>query len=225
MHTAKKTSLTWAGTSGRFSEPEITALGHHKATGVRKTVAAYNLSQLSVPVQKLSELLEDIASGKFHPDAPAGMQWQSASMADAARQEGSAPPNPQLQQPRALGAAEPREAGASSEPARPGVDTDARDPVQARQPGAQQRPVRQRDLGYIVNTSFRHARARYVHIAAPAKDRPESKRRKTVRLRLESPYGPVTNLCDFAIAGAEWVQDSKIGGDRVMCKVCASQPA
>ena len=75
LHTAKRTVLTWAGTSGRFSEPELAILGHHRSTGVANLVRAYNTSELSVPVQTLAQLLGAIADDQFLPDAAPGLQW------------------------------------------------------------------------------------------------------------------------------------------------------
>eukprot|EP00959_Pyramimonas_sp_CCMP1952_P058628 1224211-Pyramimonas_sp.AAC.1 len=42
LHTAKRTLLTWAGTSGRLGGPELAILGHHRSAGVAKLVRAYN---------------------------------------------------------------------------------------------------------------------------------------------------------------------------------------
>ena len=77
LHTAKRTLLTWAGTSGCFKEAELAILGHHRSAGVTKLVRAYNTSELSVPVQKLAQLLDNIAGGKFLPDAAPGLQWNA----------------------------------------------------------------------------------------------------------------------------------------------------
>ena len=84
LHSAKKTILTWAGCSGKFTDREIEVLGHHRSSGVSKTVRAYNVTELSAPAHKLSGLLWQIAEGTFQPDQPPGLQWIEPSRRKAA---------------------------------------------------------------------------------------------------------------------------------------------
>ena len=79
LHSGKKTVLTWAGCSGLFSDRELEVLGHHRSSGVGRTVRAYNVSELSAPVAKLRTILDAIASGEFMPDNAPGMQWCSGT--------------------------------------------------------------------------------------------------------------------------------------------------
>lgn len=74
-HSAKRTVLTWIGTSGLFGDIDREAAGHHRSNGPGKTVRAYNKYELSVPVHLLRKLLGYIISGEFMPDAPPGLQW------------------------------------------------------------------------------------------------------------------------------------------------------
>ena len=102
LHSAKRTILTWAGSSGIFTDRELEVLGHHRSAGIGKVVCAYNVTVLAAPVTKLRQLLEHIVQGAFNPDAPAGMQWregtypvgQPASPAPAAAPSHTAPGPP-----------------------------------------------------------------------------------------------------------------------------------
>ena len=79
LHAAKRTILTWAGSSGIFGERDIEVLGHHRCSGIGQVVCAYNVTVLAAPVTKLRQLLEYIAKGDFDPDGPAGMQWREGA--------------------------------------------------------------------------------------------------------------------------------------------------
>ena len=79
LHAAKRTLLTWAGSSGIFGDRDIEVLGHHRCSGIGKVVCAYNVTVLAAPVTKLRQLLEYIVKGEFDPDAPAGMQWRAGA--------------------------------------------------------------------------------------------------------------------------------------------------
>ena len=75
LHSAKVTILTWIGLSDRFKDTDRAILGHHRSPGVNGTVRGYTWNELAGPVRKLTDLLEDIAKGKFIPDALPGLQW------------------------------------------------------------------------------------------------------------------------------------------------------
>lgn len=78
-HSAKRTILTWAGTSGMLSKEDREILGHHRSSGNGMTVRAYCRNELSAPVHKLTSVLQAIAEGRFQPDNPPGLQWQSGA--------------------------------------------------------------------------------------------------------------------------------------------------
>ena len=81
LHSAKRTVLTWAGCAGGFSDRELEILGHHRSAGVGRTVRAYNVQELSASVAKWRRLLDEIASGRFNPDKPPGLQWDTDAYA------------------------------------------------------------------------------------------------------------------------------------------------
>ena len=81
LHSAKRTVLTWAGCAGGFSDRELEILGHHRSAGVGRTVRAYNVQELSASVAKWRRLLDEIASGRFNPDKPPGLQWDDEAYA------------------------------------------------------------------------------------------------------------------------------------------------
>jgi len=196
---------------------------------------------LSDPVQKLSELLEDIATGSFTPDAPAGMQWRGASMASAAQPAPPAPAPPRPQAPQALGAAcgavhavEQRATASEVEPKRrrgnPAPDSSG--PGNAEQrlaagPTAARPALGQLDggakFGYIIAASDRNQPKIRVHVALPIGQSQESPRRKTTKAVVSTPEGDCTNMCDFAIGKAKWEREPGFSESRIACAVCWSR--
>ncbi len=82
-HSAKRTILTWAGSSGMLTKEDREILGHHRSAGNGTTVRAYNLKELAAPVRKLGAVLQAIAEDRFAPDSPIGLQWDRAADAPA----------------------------------------------------------------------------------------------------------------------------------------------
>ncbi|CAK0790281.1 unnamed protein product [Prorocentrum cordatum] len=122
LHSAKRTILTWAGSSGIFTDREIEVLGHHRSSGIGKVVCACNVAVLAAPVTKLRQLLEHIVQGAFNPDAPAGMQWREGAYPaaqPAAPTLAAAPPRENPEAPASAPAAAPAngQAGAGAAPA------------------------------------------------------------------------------------------------------------
>ena len=227
LHSGKKTALTWAGTSGKFSEADLAILGHHRSAGVGKCVRAYNMSELSAPMAQLASLLEDIAAGKFHPDAPPGLQW------------GPAPQQPlPLQLPARPGAGRgPSDAAGQDMPAASPRQRQARRGASAPAPGTapdlRVGPPREIEfadeapkarLGFLVSDHINPSRPRYVHEATIA-PKADSKRRRTARLRVQTPHGVVTTLCDNTLQSASWSQECPRGADLRTCPVCRARAA
>ena len=59
-------------------------------------------------------------------------------------------------------------------------------------------------------------------IIAPAAD---SKRRRTARLKVQTPHGVVTTLCDNTLQSASWSQECPRGADLRTCPVCRARAA
>ncbi|CAK0885053.1 unnamed protein product [Prorocentrum cordatum] len=282
LHSAKRTILTWAGSSGIFTDREHEVLGHHRSAGVGRVVCAYNVTVLAAPVSKLRKLLEHIVRGNFNPDAPAGMQWRDgaqpgsqpaapapaaapshaepcppanapvAASADGQAGTGTAPapqPTPARSQAAAqvpASAAAPAQvhalpdhgppaneaAHSSQQPeaagalamgaaAPPPADATAAPGAAANNLGGWQHPVSK--LGYLVADSTGLCKSvSYYHAAIPAvppcppAERQRSRRRME-RLIVETPNGPVPNLCDFAVNQAKWSLQPP-GPAYVICK-------
>ena len=209
LHSAKRTLLTWVGCSGIFSDLERQALGHHRSSGVGKTVRAYNVSELAGPVTKLRGLLKDIAHGKFQPDAPPGLQWPVEGSARSAVAL-SAPPAPQG-----------------------GADSRSAITVQSgRQPGKATRSSASLSAQGHSRESFCHgviflsapsvdARGLFFHAVTPASAAQDRDTKKKPKCVVHAPCGPVTNLCDFYMKAAQWAARPPPG--YVACKVCAAR--
>ena len=82
LHTAKRTAVTWAGTSDTFTDRQLEVLGHHRSAGVGTTVRAYNQTELAAPFRLYAQLLEKLATGEFDPDAGLCQEWQVPGWAD-----------------------------------------------------------------------------------------------------------------------------------------------
>ena len=194
------------------------------------------MSELSAPMGKLASLLEDIAAGKFHPDAPLGLQWGPAPhqplplqlparpcaargpAADGDEAAPAASPRPQQARwdadaPVPAGGAGPASPGAAPSPpaGTPRGDQSANEAWESR-------------LGFLVSDQLKLSRPQYVHVAvvAPAVD---PKRRRTARLRVQSPHGVVTTLCDNTLQSAAWAQKCPLGVDILPCPVCRARVA
>jgi len=288
LHSAKRTILTWAGSSGIFTDRELEVLGHHRSAGIGKVVCAYNVTVLAAPVTKLRQLLEHIVHGAFNPDAPAGMQWRegtypvgqpaspapaaapshtapgppanasAAASADGQASTGAAPtPQPALARSNQSAAQPPAHAAAAAQVHSPtgrapldhAAPPSVPHPVESRalvadaaalppaaataapgaaeaSPGGSQPPANK--LGYLVAESTGLCKlVAYYHAAIPTEppclpaERPRTRRRKE-RLVVETPSGPVTNLCDFVMVQAKWSLQPP-GPAYVICKVCNSR--
>ncbi|CAK0911348.1 unnamed protein product [Prorocentrum cordatum] len=233
LHSARRTIFTWAGSSGIFTDRELEVLGHHRSAGVGRVVCACNVTVMAAPVSKLRQLLEHIVQGTFHPDAPAGMQWrdgarfasQPAAPAPAAAPS-RAEPVPPANAPAAASAV--GQAGTGTAPAP--QPTPARSQAAAQlpasaAPSAQVRSFRER--GPPGNAAAHGARQQEATgaLAMGAATSPPAAAallQRKERLVVETPNGPVTNPCDFAVNQAKWSLQPP-GPACVICKVCRSR--